>query len=63
MATAQAAGGDEGPLLVDPTTGAPRRFAYAPALVVVDGGPPQVAAAAAALDELGISDVALCGLA
>ncbi|HYI53646.1 MAG TPA: excinuclease ABC subunit UvrC [Microlunatus sp.] len=53
----------EGPLLIDPTTGAPRRFAYAPALVVVDGGPPQVAAAAAALDELGIHDVALCGLA
>jgi excinuclease ABC subunit C len=63
MSAAEAAGGDEGPLLVDPTTGAPRRFAYAPALVVVDGGPPQVAAAAQALDELGISDVALCGLA
>jgi len=58
-----AALGEEGPLLVDPTTGAPRKFAYAPALVVVDGGPPQVAAAAAALDELGITDVALCGLA
>ena len=56
-------GNDEGPLLIDPTTGAPRRFAYAPALVVVDGGAPQVAAAAQALDELGISDVALCGLA
>ncbi len=54
---------EDGPLLIDPTTGAPRRFAYAPALVVVDGGPPQVAAAAQALDELGISDVALCGLA
>jgi excinuclease ABC subunit C len=63
MRAAEAAGDDEGPLLVDPTTGAPRRFAYAPALVVVDGGPPQVAAAAQALDELGISDVALCGLA
>ncbi|HYP45587.1 MAG TPA: excinuclease ABC subunit UvrC [Propionibacteriaceae bacterium] len=55
--------GEEGPLLVDPTTGAPRKFAYAPSLVVVDGGPPQVAAAAAALDQLGITDVALCGLA
>ena len=54
---------DEGPLLIDPTTGAPRRFAYAPSLVVVDGGPPQVAAAAAALDELAIHDIALCGLA
>ena len=66
-ATAAAGAADatdpEGPLLIDPTTGAPRRFAYAPALVVVDGGPPQVAAAAAALDELGIHDVALCGLA
>jgi excinuclease ABC subunit C len=57
------AGLDEGPLLIDPTTGAPRRFAYAPSLVVVDGGPPQVAAAAKAMDELGISDIALCGLA
>jgi len=57
-------GDDEGgPLLIDPTTGAPRKFAYAPSLVVVDGGPPQVAASAQALDELGISDVALCGLA
>ena len=41
----------------------PRRFAYPPNLVVVDGGPPQVAAAQRALDELGITDVALCGLA
>ncbi|WP_402465651.1 excinuclease ABC subunit UvrC [Isoptericola aurantiacus] len=40
-----------------------RRFAYPPNLVVVDGGPPQVAAAARALAELGITDVALCGLA
>jgi excinuclease ABC subunit C len=54
---------DEGPLLIDPTTGAPRKFAYAPSLIVVDGGLAQVAAAAQALDELGISDVALCGLA
>ncbi|MDN5724738.1 MAG: excinuclease ABC subunit UvrC, partial [Propionibacteriales bacterium] len=53
----------EGPLLVDPSTGVPRRFAYAPALVVVDGGPPQVTAAAQAMAELGITDVALCGLA
>ncbi len=48
---------------VDPTTGRPVRFAYPPNLVVVDGGPPQVAAAAAAMAELGIDDVALCGLA
>jgi excinuclease ABC subunit C len=55
--------GSDAPLLVDPTTGAPRKFAYAPSLVVVDGGPPQVAAAARALAELGLDDVALCGLA
>ncbi len=48
---------------VDPVTGRPRKFAYPPQLVVVDGGPPQVAAAARALAELGIDDVALCGLA
>jgi excinuclease ABC subunit C len=43
--------------------GRPRRFAYPPNLVVVDGGAPQVAAAARALAELGVEDVALCGLA
>ncbi|MEV6208769.1 excinuclease ABC subunit UvrC [Kitasatospora sp. NPDC051914] len=48
---------------VDPETGRPRRFAYPPQLLVVDGGAPQVAAARRALDELGIDDVALCGLA
>jgi excinuclease ABC subunit C len=48
---------------IDPATGKPRRFAYPPQLVVVDGGAPQVAAAQRALDELGIDDVALCGLA
>jgi excinuclease ABC subunit C len=48
---------------IDPTTGRPRKFAYPPQLVVVDGGPPQVAAAVQALAELGIDDVALCGLA
>jgi excinuclease ABC subunit C len=48
---------------IDPETGKPRRFAYKPALVVVDGGPPQVAAAHAAMQELGITDVALSGLA
>jgi Flp pilus assembly protein TadD len=38
-----------GPALIDPETGRARRFAYPPNLVVVDGGAPQVAAAAAAL--------------
>ncbi|MEG3626099.1 excinuclease ABC subunit UvrC [Streptomyces poriticola] len=51
-----------GPGLKD-DDGRPRRFAYPPQLVVVDGGQPQVAAAQRALDELGIDDIAVCGLA
>ncbi|MFB7498014.1 excinuclease ABC subunit UvrC [Streptomyces sp. NPDC056161] len=43
--------------------GRPRKFAYPPQLVVVDGGPPQVAAAKRALDELGIDDIVVAGLA
>ncbi|QBS39936.1 excinuclease ABC subunit UvrC [Nocardia sp. CS682] len=48
---------------IDPQTGRPRKFAYPPNLYVVDGGAPQVAAAAEVLDELGITDVAVIGLA
>ncbi len=48
---------------IDPSTGRPKKFAYPPNLVVVDGGAPQVAAAQAVLDELAIGDVALVGLA
>ncbi|MFJ2781890.1 MULTISPECIES: excinuclease ABC subunit UvrC [unclassified Kitasatospora] len=60
----RAAPGQEAPAgPVDPETGRPRRFAYPPQLLVVDGGQPQVAAARRALDELGIDDIALCGLA
>ncbi|MFI6844541.1 excinuclease ABC subunit UvrC [Kitasatospora sp. NPDC050467] len=59
-----AEGGSEIPAgPIDPDTGRPRRFAYPPQLLVVDGGQPQVAAARRALDELGIDDIALCGLA
>ncbi|MGW3547459.1 excinuclease ABC subunit UvrC [Janibacter hoylei] len=47
----------------DPETGEARRFAYPPNLVVVDGGAPQVAAAQQVLDELGVDDVAIVGLA
>jgi excinuclease ABC subunit C len=54
---------EDGPLLIDPDTGVPRRFAYAPGLVVVDGGAPQVAAARQALAELGMSQIPLAGLA
>jgi excinuclease ABC subunit C len=54
---------EEGPMLVDPETGRPRKFAYVPALVVVDGGPPQVAAASDALAGLGLTQIPVCGLA
>ena len=39
------------------------KFSYPPQLIVVDGGAPQVSAAARALEELGVTDIALCGLA
>jgi len=46
-----------------PDVSGQKKFAYPPNLVVVDGGPLQAAAAARALAELGIDDVAVCGLA
>ena len=58
--TTGGAGAASGP--IDPGTGRPRRFSYAPGLVVVDGGLPQVNAARTALDGLGV-DVPLIGLA
>ncbi|GAB2872148.1 excinuclease ABC subunit UvrC [Streptomyces mayteni] len=54
---------DDAPASLRTEDGRPRRFAYPPQLVVVDGGQPQVAAARRAMDELGIDDVAVCGLA
>jgi excinuclease ABC subunit C len=45
------------------TGGRISKFSYPPQLIVVDGGAPQVAAAQRALDELGITDIALVGLA
>ncbi|MEV8550410.1 excinuclease ABC subunit UvrC [Streptomyces glaucescens] len=57
-----AGGTDEAPAPTE-DDGRPKRFAYPPQLVVVDGGRPQVAAARRALDELGIDDIAVCGLA
>ena len=48
---------------IDETTGRPRRFAYPPQLVVVDGGKPQVTAAVRALRALGIDDIPVVGLA
>ena len=64
MAAAAEPDGEVTGTLVDPTTGAPRKFAYAPHLIVVDGGAPQVHAAQQVLEEFGLDDeVALCGLA
>ncbi|PTR27672.1 excinuclease ABC subunit C [Rhodococcus sp. OK519] len=61
---AGADGGDQAPeAALDPQTGRPRKFAYPPNLFVVDGGSPQVNAAAEVLDELGVTDVAVIGLA
>ena len=39
------------------------KFAYRPNLLIVDGGQPQVAAAARALVDAGITGIALCGIA
>ena len=49
--------------LVDPGTGRPLKFAYAPSLVVIDGGPLQVEAAQRAVDALGVTGVRVIGLA
>jgi excinuclease ABC subunit C len=48
---------------IDPETGRPRKFAYPPNLLVVDGAGPQANAAADVLAEMGINDVAVVGLA
>lgn len=54
----------DNPAVLDTTTPAPKaKFAYPPNLVVVDGGQPQVNAAARALRDLGIDDVYVVGLA
>lgn len=41
----------------------PRKFTYRPNLIIVDGGQPQVAAAARAMDDAGITGIQLCGIA
>jgi len=40
-----------------------QKFHYRPSLLVVDGGQPQVNAAARALNDLGIQDIAVVGMA
>jgi excinuclease ABC subunit C len=51
------------PSRIDPDTGRPQRFAYTPGLVIVDGGQPQVNAARQAMDESGVPDIPVVGLA
>jgi len=58
-----AAGPVTGPVTEASGGDRPRRFAYPPNLYVVDGGAPQVNAAKAVLEELGVTDVAVIGLA
>ena len=63
---AQQAGREAAPVHsgeIDASTPEPAKFAYPPNLVLVDGGPPQVAAASAALSDLGITDVYVAGIA
>jgi excinuclease ABC subunit C len=45
------------------TDGGPARFAYRPNLLIVDGGQPQVNAAARALQDSGVTDLAVAGIA
>ena len=49
--------------LKDPATVGEGRFSYAPSLIVVDGGIGQVNAAARAVEESGVTGLAVCGLA
>jgi len=59
-------GGEQPPEIapgIDPETGRPKKFAYPPNLLVVDGAGPQANAAADVLAEMGIQDVAVIGLA
>ncbi|UTT62324.1 excinuclease ABC subunit UvrC [Microcella humidisoli] len=53
--------------LIDPESGQPaaarKSFHYRPGLLVIDGGQPQVAAAARALRDEGLDDIAVCGIA
>jgi excinuclease ABC subunit C len=48
---------------IDPETGRPKKFAYPPNLLVVDGAGPQANAAADVLAQMGVQDVAVIGLA
>ena len=54
---------DAAPDLADAASARRAKFAYRPNLLVVDGGQPQVEAAARALRESGVEGVSLCGIA
>src|SRR5690554_3966577 len=47
----------------EPSDAKQKRFAYRPYLLIVDGGQPQVQAAARALADAGVAGIALCGIA
>jgi excinuclease ABC subunit C len=47
----------------DQTDTGEQKFAYRPGLIVVDGGKPQVSAAIRAAKDVGVTDIAICGLA
>jgi excinuclease ABC subunit C len=55
--------GDEEDEVADAEGRPRRRFAYRPNLLIVDGGQPQVAAARRAMDDAGVTGIALCGIA
>ena len=42
---------------------ADERFGSKPDLIILDGGKPQLAAVLAMFDEMGVDDIAVCGLA
>lgn len=54
---------DESDEAGDPVAPRTKRFAYRPGLILVDGGEPQVNAAAAVLEQLGIDDIPVAGIA
>ena len=58
-------GGDllDGEVTVEQAEASSKKFAYPPRMFIVDGGKPQVNAAQEVLDELGVTDVTLVGVA
>jgi excinuclease ABC subunit C len=54
---------DDSDEVADPLAPRKKRFAYRPGLILVDGGEPQVNAAAAVLEELGLDDIPVAGIA